>query len=121
MSFEAGHPVWSLITGLDPQLRFGSWNRSRQIHPNLSEMTNFQEDVAQCPRCGFKEETTNAVLVKLNQIGTGTKTIEAIQLWSKAGWGFVISHRSGETEDTFMADFAFAMGGGSDQERISVS
>jgi enolase len=61
---------------------------------------------------GIKEKTTNAVLIKLNQIGTVTETIEAIQLCQKAGWGYVISHRSGETEDTFMADFAVAMGGG---------
>jgi enolase len=58
------------------------------------------------------EKTCNAVLIKLNQIGTVTETIEAIHLCRKAGWGFVISHRSGETEDTFMADFAVAMGGG---------
>ena len=44
--------------------------------------------------------------------GTVTETIEAIELCRKAGWGFVISHRSGETEDAFMADFAAAMGGG---------
>ncbi|HEC99410.1 MAG TPA: phosphopyruvate hydratase [Proteobacteria bacterium] len=61
---------------------------------------------------GIKEESTNAVLIKLNQIGTVTETIEAIQLCRRAGWGFVISHRSGETEDAFMADFAVAMGGG---------
>ena len=61
---------------------------------------------------GIKEKSTNAVLIKLNQIGTVTETIEAIQLCRKAGWGFVISHRSGETEDTFIADFAVAMGGG---------
>lgn len=61
---------------------------------------------------GIEEKTTNAVLIKLNQIGTVTETIEAIQLCRQAGWGFVISHRSGETEDTFMADFAVAMGGG---------
>jgi enolase len=61
---------------------------------------------------GIAEKSTNAVLIKLNQIGTVTETIEAIQLCRKAGWGFVISHRSGETEDTFMADFAVAMGGG---------
>jgi enolase len=61
---------------------------------------------------GIKEQSTNAVLIKLNQIGTVTETIEAINLCRKAGWGFVISHRSGETEDTFMADFAVAMGGG---------
>jgi len=61
---------------------------------------------------GIAERSTNAVLIKLNQIGTVTETIEAISLCHKAGWGFVISHRSGETEDTFLADFAVAMGGG---------
>ncbi len=61
---------------------------------------------------GIREKTSNAVLIKLNQIGTVTETIEAIQLCRKAGWGFVISHRSGETEDPFIADFAVAMGGG---------
>jgi len=61
---------------------------------------------------GIAEKSTNAVLIKLNQIGTVTETIEAIHLCRKAGWGFVISHRSGETEDAFMADFAVAMGGG---------
>ncbi len=61
---------------------------------------------------GIKEKSTNAVLIKLNQIGTVTETIQAIDLCRKAGWGYVISHRSGETEDTFMADFSVAMGGG---------
>jgi len=61
---------------------------------------------------GIEENTSNAVLIKLNQIGTVTETFEAIELCRKAGWGYVISHRSGETEDTFLADFAVAMGGG---------
>ena len=61
---------------------------------------------------GIQEKSTNAVLIKLNQIGTVTETIEAIRLCRKAGRGYVISHRSGETEDTFLADFAVAMGGG---------
>jgi enolase len=61
---------------------------------------------------GIAEGSTNAVLIKLNQIGTVTETIEAIDMCRKAGWGFIISHRSGETEDAFMADFAVAMGGG---------
>ncbi len=61
---------------------------------------------------GIREKSANAVLIKLNQIGTVTETIEAIQLCRRAGWGYVISHRSGETEDAFMADFAVAMGGG---------
>jgi len=61
---------------------------------------------------GIAEKSTNAVLIKLNQIGSVTETVEAIQMCRKAGWGFVISHRSGETEDAFIADFAVAMGGG---------
>jgi enolase len=61
---------------------------------------------------GIQEKTANAVLIKLNQIGTITETMEAINLCRKAGWGYVLSHRSGETEDTFLADFAVAMGGG---------
>jgi enolase len=59
---------------------------------------------------GITEHTTNAALIKLNQIGTVTETIEAIELCRKANWQFIISHRSGETEDTFIADFAVAMG-----------
>ncbi len=60
---------------------------------------------------GIQEKTANAVLIKLNQIGTVTETIEAINLCRKAGWGYVVSHRSGETEDAFIADFTVAMGG----------
>jgi enolase len=60
----------------------------------------------------IEEKACNAALIKLNQIGTVSETIDAIHLCRKAGWGFVISHRSGETEDAFMADFAVAMGGG---------
>jgi enolase len=63
-------------------------------------------------RRGIAERTTNAVLIKLNQIGTVTETIAAIALCREAGWSFVVSHRSGETEDSFIADFAVAMGGG---------
>jgi enolase len=63
-------------------------------------------------RRGIAEKTANAVLIKLNQIGTVSETIQAIGLCREAGWNYVISHRSGETEDAFMADFAVAMGGG---------
>lgn len=63
-------------------------------------------------RRGIKEGSANAVLIKLNQIGTVTETIDAIDLCRQAGWKYVISHRSGETEDAFMADFAVAMNGG---------
>jgi enolase len=60
---------------------------------------------------GISEKATNAVLIKLNQIGTVTETIDAIEMCRSAGWRFVISHRSGETEDTFIADLSVAMGG----------
>ncbi len=63
-------------------------------------------------RRGVKEKAANAVLIKLNQIGTVTETIAAIALCRKAGWSYVVSHRSGETEDAFLADFTVAMGGG---------
>jgi enolase len=63
-------------------------------------------------RRGISEQTTNAALIKLNQIGTVTETIEAIEMCRSAGWQYIISHRSGETEDTFIADFSVAMGGG---------
>ncbi|NNK94313.1 MAG: phosphopyruvate hydratase, partial [Desulfobacterales bacterium] len=61
---------------------------------------------------GIDWKTANSVLIKLNQIGTVTETIEAIRLCRDAGWTYVISHRSGETEDTFIADFSVAMDGG---------
>jgi enolase len=61
---------------------------------------------------GVREKAANAVLIKLNQIGTVSETMQAIALCRKAGWGYVVSHRSGETEDAFLADFAVAMGGG---------
>jgi enolase len=61
---------------------------------------------------GIESSATNAVLIKLNQIGTVTESIKAVQMCRDAGWAYVISHRSGETEDTFIADFAVAMGGG---------
>ncbi len=61
---------------------------------------------------GIDEKTANSVLIKLNQIGTLTETIDAIELARKAGWTCVVSHRSGETEDTTIADFVVAMGTG---------
>jgi len=61
---------------------------------------------------GVADKTSNSVLIKLNQIGTLTETVAAIDLCRAAGWSYVVSHRSGETEDTFIADFTVAMGGG---------
>jgi enolase len=59
---------------------------------------------------GIAERAMNSVLIKLNQIGTLTETIDAIGLARRAGWTAMVSHRSGETEDTTIADFVVAMG-----------
>ena len=77
----------------------------------LKAVANVNNVIAPALR-GIKEEACNAALIKSNQIGTVTETIEAIELCRRANWGYVISHHSGETEDTFIADFAVAMGGG---------
>lgn len=61
---------------------------------------------------GIEEHTGNAILVKVNQIGTLSEAIEAVRMAQHAGMKAVISHRSGETEDAFIADFAVAMGAG---------
>ncbi len=61
---------------------------------------------------GIKENVANAVLIKLNQIGSLTETIAAIEMARKAGWGSMVSHRSGETVDSFIADFTVAMSTG---------
>src|SRR3990172_8289296 len=61
---------------------------------------------------GIEQGITNAVLIKVNQIGTLTETFEAIRLAKRAGYGTIISHRSGETEDTFIADLAVAVTAG---------
>ncbi|HXO45397.1 MAG TPA: phosphopyruvate hydratase [Candidatus Cybelea sp.] len=61
---------------------------------------------------GISEGIANAILIKLNQIGSVSETIEAVEMAREAKYAAVISHRSGETEDAFIADFAVAMGAG---------
>jgi enolase len=61
---------------------------------------------------GIEQGVGNAILVKVNQIGTLTETLETIEMAKTAGYGAIISHRSGETEDTFIADLAVAVGVG---------
>ncbi|MBE2201325.1 MAG: phosphopyruvate hydratase [Anaerolinea sp.] len=63
-------------------------------------------------RQGIEKGIANSVLIKLNQIGTVTETIAAVDLAKSAGWTAVVSHRSGETADSFIADFVVAMGTG---------
>lgn len=107
------YPIVSIEDGLDEN----DWDGFRNQTAALGERIQIVGDDIYVTNTefiarGIREKTTNAVLIKLNQIGTVTETVEAIHLCREAGWGFVISHRSGETEDAFIADFAVAMGGG---------
>ena len=61
---------------------------------------------------GIRKGIANAILLKVNQIGTLTETLEAVELAKRAGYGTVISHRSGETEDAFVADLAVGVNAG---------
>jgi enolase len=107
------YPIVSLEDGLGEN----DWEGFRKLTAKLGERLQIVGDDIYVTnpkfiRRGIAEKASNAVLIKLNQIGTVTETIEAIEICREAGWRFVISHRSGETEDTFIADFAVAMGGG---------
>jgi enolase len=107
------YPIVSLEDGLAED----DWKGFSQLTAELGARIQIVGDDILCTnplyiRRAISEHTCNAALIKLNQIGTVTETIEAIQLCRESGWRFVVSHRSGETEDTFMADFAVAMGGG---------
>jgi enolase len=105
------------IVSIEDGLAEGDWEGFRQQTAALGDKIQIVGDDIYVTNThfiarGIREKTTNAVLIKLNQIGTVSETIAAIQLCRQAGWRFIISHRSGETEDTFLADVAVAMGGG---------
>lgn len=107
------YPILSIEDGFDE----GDWEGFRAQTAELGDRIQIVGDDLYVTnprfiRRGIKEHATNAVLMKLNQIGTVSETIKAVQMCRDAGWQYVISHRSGETEDTFIADFAVAMGGG---------
>jgi len=107
------YPIISLEDGLAEN----DWEGFHRLTAELGGRIQIVGDDILCTnptyiRRAITERTCNAALIKLNQIGTVSETIEAIQLCRAAGFSFIISHRSGETEDTFMADFAVAMGGG---------
>jgi enolase len=61
---------------------------------------------------GIAERAANAVLIKVNQVGTLSETIRAVETATRHGWGAMVSHRSGETEDALIADLAVALGTG---------
>jgi enolase len=107
------YPIISIEDGL-AENDWKNWNTMTKHLGDRIQIVGddlFVTNTARIAR-GVKENSANAVLIKLNQIGTLTETLDAIQMARKAGWNAVISHRSGETEDTFIADLAVATGTG---------
>ena len=102
------YPIVSIEDGLD-----GWAVLTERLHDRVQLVGDdlFVTNVDRLGR-GIEEGVGNAVLVKVNQIGTLTETLQCIELAKGSGYGVIISHRSGETEDTFIADLAVATGAG---------
>jgi enolase len=104
------YPIVVLEDGLAED-DWDGWKLLNQTIGNKVELVGddlFVTNVERIQR-GIAENAANAVLIKLNQIGTLSETIAAIEMAYKAGWGAMVSHRSGETVDSFIADFTVAM------------
>lgn len=107
------YPILSIEDGLSEN-DWASWKKMTEKMGDRIQLVGDDLFVTNTERIarGIKEKSANAVLIKLNQIGTLTETLDAISMAHNAGWKAVISHRSGETEDTFIADLAVATGTG---------
>jgi len=103
------YPVISLEDGLAEDDWTG-WKQLTKALGNKIELIGDDIFVTspELVKRGIEEHTANSVLIKLNQIGTVTETLETISLAQGAGWGVNVSHRSGETVDSFIADFTVA-------------
>ena len=107
------YPIISIEDGLD-QSDWEGWKKlNSKIGKNI-QVVGDDLTVTNIHRLkrAIDEKSMNSILIKLNQIGTITETIQAVELAKKVGYGAIISHRSGETEDTIIADFSVAMGMG---------
>src|SRR5712664_215518 len=107
------YPIVSIEDGLAED----DWSGWAKLTAALQERVQLVGDDLFCTNVerlarGIEESVANAILIKVNQIGTLTETLQCIELARGNGYGSVISHRSGETEDTFIADLAVATGGG---------
>ncbi|MGA7965954.1 MAG: phosphopyruvate hydratase [Gammaproteobacteria bacterium] len=105
------------IVSLEDGLAESDWDGWHELTTALGSRLQLVGDDIFCTnpkliREGLDKHTANAVLIKLNQIGTLSETIEATRLAQDNGWGAMISHRSGETVDSFIADLAVALGTG---------
>ena len=107
------YPIISIEDGLD-QNDWDGWKKlNLEIGANI-QIVGDDLTVTNINRLNraIDEGSMNSILIKLNQIGTITETIQAVKLAKKVGFGAIISHRSGETEDTIISDFSVAMGMG---------
>ena len=106
-------PIFSIEDGLDEN-DWKGWKKMTQKLGGQIQIVGDDLFVTNTQRIGrgIKERSANAVLIKLNQIGTLTETLDAIRMAHRVGWNAVVSHRSGETEDTFIADLSVAAGTG---------
>ncbi len=105
------------IVSIEDGLAENDWDGWKLLNQKLGQKVQLVGDDlfvtnAKFLERGIKENAANAILIKLNQIGTVTETLETIDMARLAGFRYIISHRSGETEDTFIADLAVACGGG---------
>jgi enolase len=112
------YPIVSLEDGMGEE-DWPGWKKLTQKLGNNTSGKHFQlvgDDIfvtnTEIFGRGIKEGIANAILIKLNQIGSVTETIDAIEMARKAGYHSIVSHRSGETEDTFIADLAVATAAG---------
>jgi enolase len=109
----ADFPVWSIEDGLAE----GDWDGWQRLTTRLGARIQIVGDdlLVTNPKIIAEAISTgaaNAALIKLNQIGSVTETLEAMRLCREAGWSQMVSHRSGETEDSFIADLAVGTGCG---------
>ncbi|HCS74609.1 MAG TPA: phosphopyruvate hydratase [Clostridiales bacterium] len=107
------YPIISLEDGLDEE-DWDGWKLLTEKLGNRIQLVGDDLFVTNTERLsrGIQLETANSILIKVNQIGTLTETLDAIQMANRAGYTAVISHRSGETEDTTIADLVVAMNAG---------
>ncbi|MCF8060969.1 MAG: phosphopyruvate hydratase [Deltaproteobacteria bacterium] len=117
IDFYAGWIERFPIVSIEDGLAENDWKAWKALTEKLGDRVQLVGDdlfVTNTKRIGrgIREGSANAVLIKLNQIGTLTETLDAIRMTHRAGWKAVVSHRSGETEDTFIADLAVAAGTG---------
>ncbi|NLB41507.1 MAG: phosphopyruvate hydratase [Clostridiales bacterium] len=107
------YPIISLEDGLDED-DWDGWKLLTEKLGNRIQVVGDDLFVTNTERLakGIQLETANSILIKVNQIGTITETLDAIQMANRAGYTAVISHRSGETEDTTIADLVVAMNAG---------